>query len=118
MRGLAAMDFPFHAASRDRSARPGPLEIETADAAVDVENFSGEEKSGTDFRLHGPEIDFFKIDPAGGDFRFGIADDTVHAERKPLDLTCETLAVAARKLVHAKIRFQSGFAEQNFGQTL
>src|SRR5207302_8897667 len=48
---------PGHRAAGDPACRPRCLEIESAGDAVDVEQFAGEVKTGTDAAFHRFEID-------------------------------------------------------------
>src|SRR5215472_14196526 len=64
--------------SRDPRARPGPLEIEPADAAVDVEDLPHERQPRTHPGLHRRWIDFVERHATGcrlGDVVAAIARD-------------------------------------------
>ena len=61
-----------HCLSGAESGRPGPLEVETAELAGDVDDFSDEKKAGHFSRLHGLGREFVGIDAARGDFRFSV----------------------------------------------
>jgi len=52
---------------------PGPLEIETAEVAGDVDDFADEIKARDFAGFHRFAGEFAGVDAAGGDFRFGIA---------------------------------------------
>jgi len=52
--------------------RPGPLKIETAEMAGDVDDFADEEKAGDESGRHGLAGELAGIDTAGGDFGFFV----------------------------------------------
>jgi len=52
---------------------PGPLEIEAAEVAGDVDDFADEEEAGDFAGFHGFAGEFGGVDAAGGDFGFFIA---------------------------------------------
>ena len=52
---------------------PGPLEVEAAQVAGDVDNFADEEEAGDFARFHGFAGEFVGVDAAGGDFGFFVA---------------------------------------------
>ena len=56
-----------HGQSRQSSACPGGLEIESAGDAVDIEALAGEVEPRDDSALHGLEIDLLEINAAAGD---------------------------------------------------
>src|SRR5262245_61294947 len=53
--------------SSNPTCRPGSLKIESARDPVDVEQFTGEIKAGTNAAFHGFEIHFTQTHPAAGD---------------------------------------------------
>src|SRR5436190_19695136 len=62
----------------DVAGGPGPLEVEPADPAVTVENFSGEIEAVDFARFHRAEVDLRERDAAGCDFRIipaAVGDD-------------------------------------------
>src|SRR5262252_11205955 len=65
-------------------ARPGPLEIETADTSVDVENLSDEPQPPTHTRPHRRRIDFVHRDAARRCFGVVVAAIANHVQR-PVD---------------------------------
>src|ERR1043166_3631743 len=58
---------------RHARARPGPLEVESADSAVDVENFSDQPQPRTDARSHRRRIDLVERHAAGRCLRVVVA---------------------------------------------
>jgi len=60
-------------ASRSGGGGPGPLEIETAEMAGDVDNFADKEETGDSLRLHGFAGEFASVYAAGGDLGFFVA---------------------------------------------
>ena len=52
---------------------PGPLKIEAAEVAGDVDNLTDEEEAGNETRFHGFAGEFVGVHAAGGDFGFFVA---------------------------------------------
>src|SRR5271166_1196224 len=52
---------------------PGPLEIEAAEVARNVNDFTDEEEPGNSARFHGFAGKFAGVNATGGDFRFVVA---------------------------------------------
>ena len=68
----------FWGASLQRSSRrcargPGPLEVEAAEVAGDVDDFADEEQAGNFAAFHGFGGEFVGVDAAAGDFGFFVA---------------------------------------------
>lgn len=52
---------------------PGPLEIEAAQVAGDVDDFAYEKESGDETRFHGFTGEFASVNAAGGNFGLFVA---------------------------------------------
>ena len=64
---------PSQRAARDVRGGPGPLEIEAAELARDVDDFADEEQAGNQARFHGFAGKLTRVDATCGDFGFGVA---------------------------------------------
>ena len=80
-------ETPSHRLSRAKSGRPGPLEVEAAELAGDVNHFTDEEKAGNFSRLHGRGGKFVSIDTTCRDFRFSVALGPFRFHFPPMQLT-------------------------------
>ena len=64
---------------------PGPLEVEPAAVAVDVQHFAGKEEPGGEARLEGPGGHGCDVHPAGGHLRVGPGVGPGDFEIPPLE---------------------------------
>src|ERR1035437_10398838 len=76
-----------HRLSGTKSGRPCPLEVEAAELAGDVDDFSDEKKAGHFSRLHGLGRDFAGVDAARRDFGFSVTLRRFRLDFPPVQLT-------------------------------
>src|ERR1035437_8760885 len=75
-----------HRLSGTKSGRPGPLEIEAAELAGYVDDFSDEKKAGHFSRLHGLGREFAGVDAARRDFGFSVTLRRFRLDFPPMQL--------------------------------
>src|SRR5256885_14168763 len=101
---------------RDPAGRPGCLEIKAAGNSVDVEQLSGEIKSGRDPAFHGFEIDLAQIDAAAGDKFFLVERLAVHREFGLNEKMRERICVRSRERGPARFTIDPSPEHQLFPQ--
>ncbi len=81
---------------RKASARPRPLEVEAAEAPVDVQNLADEVEAGTHARLHRRRVDLVSGDAAGRHLGVVVAARVADGER-PLEQRRATSGAPCRR---------------------
>ncbi len=84
---------------------PGGLEVVAADQAIEVEDFAGKVKAGTELAFESLRLDFVQGDAARGDFRLREAERP--GDRQSASSSSWSRGVAAH---HATGRVPSGRA--------
>src|SRR5260370_31107781 len=102
------MQLGYRPHPRRPPARPGPLEVEAADAAVDVEDLAAEVEAFAETRFHRIQINLLQRHAAGGNL--GVVEAAVanHGKREVDDVANDAAALVFRPAAERRIRGQSG----------
>ena len=79
-KGLLTEQVSRRTHARHVAAGPGPLEVEAADAAVDIADLAADVEPRAEAGFHGVEVEFGEGYASGGDFGVGEAAIAAHGE--------------------------------------
>jgi hypothetical protein len=115
--GFGAGKSAGQISSSDSACAPGPLEIESTNPSVRIENLANEIEAWMDSGFHGAMADFLKGHTSGGGLGEGKASGSGGLERKPGDACSERSSIGTIEGAETLRRiFSSPPLGQPFGQ--